>query len=312
MDWIARNSDKEAAGMYFSPPPDLQATVYSRMPDALRKPVSNAWSQVNFPSGSVECFLEGPCFDENGLLHVVDIGHGRIHAIDGDSWRVAGEYDGLPNGMKYIGNSRFMIADHKRGLVRFDASAGTFEDVLTGVLSQPFMGLNDLTLHGDGSILFTDQGQTGLHDPSGRVFRLTAEGRIDRLLSNGPSPNGLVLDTAQKTLFVAMTRSCEVWMFALRDGAEISKAQCFARLPAGRTGPDGLTMDKHDRLFVCVPGHGCVWVINPDGRPVLRIVGPPGAILTNCAFADDGRTLFMTSSFDGILVCEVPEPAELG
>lgn len=295
--------------MFFSPPPELTASVFSEMPASLRKPVSNDWTRANFPAGSVDFFLEGPCFDDAGSLHVVDIGHGRILAIEDDTWRVAGAYDGLPNGMKHLGDSRFMIADHKRGLVRFDARKGVFEDLLPGLFSEPFKGLNDLTLHDDGSILFTDQGQTGLHDPSGRVFRLAPDGRIDRLIQNAPSPNGLVLDSAQKNLFVAMTRSCEIWMFALRPGAEVTKAQCFCRLPGGRTGPDGLAMDRFDRLFVCVPGHGCVWVVAPDGRPVLRVVGPPGAVITNCALAADGRTLFMTSSFSGILVCEIPEPA---
>ena len=32
-----------------------------------------------------------------------------------------------------------------------------------------------------GDIYFTDQGQTGLHDPTGRVYRLSPEGRLDCL-----------------------------------------------------------------------------------------------------------------------------------
>ncbi|AJE46774.1 SMP-30/gluconolactonase/LRE family protein [Celeribacter indicus] len=294
--------------MWFSPPPEVSAKVWTRMPAGLRRQVSNDWTRANFPGGSAECFLEGPCFDEAGRLHLVNIPHGEVIAVEADRWDLVVAYDGLPNGMKFLGGSEFMIADHKRGLVRLDAAAGRVEDVLTGLYSEPFKGLNDLTLHEDGSILFTDQGQTGLHDPTGRVFRRTPEGRIDRLLSNAPSPNGLVLDRAQRMLFVAMTRSCEIWMFALKDGAEITKAQCFCRLPGGRTGPDGLTMDGFDRLYMCSPGHQCVWVVAPDGRPCLRILGPEGAVITNCAFAPDGRTLFMTSAFGDVLVCEVPAP----
>lgn len=295
--------------MWFSALPELDATVFSRMPVPLRRSVANDWTRANFAAGSVECFLEGPCFDDDGRLHLVNIPHGEVIAVEENRWAPVGEYDGLPNGMKHLGNSRFMIADHRRGLVSLDASTGRFEDVLPSLYSEPFKGLNDLTLHDDGSILFTDQGQTGLQDPTGRVFRLTGDGRIDRLLSNAPSPNGLVLDRAQANLFVAMTRSCEIWMFALRDGAEVTKAQCFCRLPGGRTGPDGLTMDAFDRLYVCNPGHQCVWVVAPDGRPCLRVVGPPGAVITNCALAPDGRTLFMTCAFGEVLACEIPAPA---
>lgn len=52
---------------------------------------------------------------------------------------------------------------------------------------------------------FTDQGQTGLHDPTGRVYRLCTDGRLDCQLANGPSPNGLVLTPDESALFVAMT-----------------------------------------------------------------------------------------------------------
>ena len=98
-------------------------------------------------------------------------------------------------------------------------------------------------------MLFTDQGQTGLQDPTGRVWRLHKDGRLDRLLATGPSPNGIVLNTAQTYVYVAMTRSCEVWRFLLRNDAVVAKAQCFARVPAGTSGPDGLAMDATDRLY---------------------------------------------------------------
>jgi sugar lactone lactonase YvrE len=45
---------------------------------------------------------------------------------------------------------------------------------------------------------FTDQGQTGMSDQSGLVYRLGVDGKLDTLLSNGISPNGLVLSPDQK------------------------------------------------------------------------------------------------------------------
>jgi gluconolactonase len=44
----------------------------------------------------------------------------------------------------------------------------------------------------NGDVYFTDQGQTGLHDPTGRVYRLAPDGRLDCLIDTGISPNGLV------------------------------------------------------------------------------------------------------------------------
>lgn len=53
-------------------------------------------------------------------------------------------------------------------------------------------GPNDLVVSSDGLIFFVGQGMTGLHDPTGRLYRIHPDGRIDRVLSNGQLPNRLV------------------------------------------------------------------------------------------------------------------------
>jgi gluconolactonase len=134
-----------------------------------------------------------------------------------------------------------LTADYRQGI---NPTSGATSPLLQTVMSESFKGLNDLTLQRDGSILFTDQGQTGLQDPTGRVWRLHPDGRLDKLLATGPSPNGIVLITVQTHVYVAMTRSCEVWRFVLRNDAVVAKAQCFARVPAGTSGPDGLAWTR--------------------------------------------------------------------
>jgi gluconolactonase len=57
--------------------------------------------------------------------------------------------------------------------------------------SEGFKGLNDLHFAANGDLYFTDQGQTGIADPTGRVFRLRADGGLDRLALNVPSPTAL-------------------------------------------------------------------------------------------------------------------------
>ena len=295
--------------MWFEPPRPLPSRVLARVPDAHRRPTRTEWSAANRAGAAVDCFLEGPCFDAAGRLHVVDIPFGRIFRLDGARWEQLTEYEGWPNGMKVLPDQTLLVADYKRGLIQIDPATGRITPVLATVGSEGFKGLNDLALHRDGSVLFTDQGQTGLQDPTGRVWRRHADGRLDKLLATCPSPNGIVLNRAQTHCYVAMTRSCEVWRFLLRDDAVVGKAQCFARIPAGTSGPDGLAVDAHDRLFVANPGHGCVWVIGPDGRPLYRIDSCAGHHVTNCALTPDGASLVMTESETGsILIAEIPAP----
>jgi len=295
--------------MWFALPKEIPTRVLTRMPATLRRAQRSEWADANRAGVPVDCFLEGPCFDAQGRLYVVDIPYGRIFRVEGDRWTQIAEYPGWPNGLKVQPDGILLAADYRHGLVRIDPANGATIALLQTISSESFKGLNDLVLHQDESVLFTDQGQTGLQDPSGRVWRLHKDGRLDRLLSTGPSPNGLVLNTAQTHLYVAMTRSCEVWRFALRNDAVVAKAQCFARVPAGTVGPDGLAMDKDDRLFIANPGHGCVWVVDPYGVPLYRIQSCAGRMTTNCAITPDGFSLVITESETGsILIAEVPSP----
>jgi len=290
MDWTA-------------PPAVLLPRLLSRLPEALRRPRPSAWAAANRGGAPVDSFLEGPCFDAAGTLFCTDIPHGRVFRVAGEAWEVVQESEGWPNGLAARGPGALVVADYRHGLLALDATTGMAMPLLPDILSEGFKGLNDVIAHPDGGLLFTDQGQTGLQDPTGRVWRLHPDGRLDRLIANGPSPNGLVLNAAGTHLLVAMTRACEVWRFALRPDAQVAKANLFFRTPAGSSGPDGLAVDAADRLCVANPGHGQVWVVDPHGVCTHRVDCTGfGRMPTNCAFAPDGRTLVITESQSGCLL----------
>lgn len=137
-------------------------------------------------------------------------------------------------------------------------------------------------------------------DQTGKVYRLSPSGKLDTLLSNGISPNGLILSRDQRFLFVAMTRANQVWRLLLHVDGTTSKAGVFFQ-SFGVAGPDGLAMDEEGSLFVCHPSLGSVFVVDSDGAPKCRIVsGTEGINLTNCCFGGkDGKTLFITDSLEG-------------
>jgi gluconolactonase len=302
--------------MWFVPPREIRARLFSALPDAHRRLRRTPWSDANRGGAAVDSFLEGPCFGPAGDFLVTDIPNGRVFRVGPREWELVAEYEGWPNGMapgphQGAHAGALLITDYRHGLLSLDPATGAIAPVLETVLSEGFKGLNDLVVATDGAILFTDQGQTGLQDPSGRVWRLSPDGRIDRLIGNGPSPNGIALNRAGTHCYVAMTRSCEVWRFALRPGdAVVGKANCFLRVPAGASGPDGMAVDAHDRLFVANPGHGQVWGVDPHGQLVLRVDCTEfGRHTTNCCFAPDGTTLLITESGSGrVLAADIPPP----
>jgi gluconolactonase len=280
------------------------AQVLTRLPESFRRhDPDNAWAHANRGGATIDSFLEGPVWAD-GQLWVTDIPYGRIFRVSmqGD-WELVAEYDGEPNGMKRLVSGDFLITDYRNGLVRLDAKSGTVTPFLERRNSERFRGVNDLTFDSQGNLYFTDQGQTGLHDPTGRVYRLTPDGKLDVLLDNAPSPNGVVLSPDEKVLFVAMTRGNSVWRVPLQADGSVSKVGQFFT-SYGPSGPDGLAMRSDGHLLVANPGLGYVWVLNHRAEPVEVIRSPDGTSLTNLCFGGtEGTTLFMTESTTGTILC---------
>lgn len=318
--------------MYFlgNSPIKQTATVWSLLPDEFRsKGVRTPWADANKLGHTIDCFLEGPVFDGEGNLYVTDIPFGRVFRIDpAGHWTLIAQYDGEPNGMKWLqapstesnvskggaspkSSGVLLITDYRNGLMTLDVASGEVKRFLDRRNSESFKGVNDLTFDSRGNLYFTDQGQTGLHDPSGRVFRLDVDGRLSMLMNNIPSPNGIVLSPDEKVLFVGVTRGNEIWRAPLMsDGSVVKVGRFFCS--HGPSGPDGLAMDCEGNLVIANPGLGCVWLINKRGEPIGVWESPfdqgAGSALTNIAFGGpDNKTLFCTESESGsILMANLP------
>jgi len=294
----------------FAPPPSVEAEVFATIPDRFwRHGEATEWAEVQLHGAPAPIFLEGPAFDAEGNLWVTDIPWGRLFKIAPDGTvELGGEYDGQPNGMKFLADGRLLIADHARGMMIFDPATGAAEPWFERYRLEPFKGCNDLTVAKNGDVYFTDQGQSGWQSPTGRLFRVRAgSDRLELLLDNIPSPNGLVLNAAENALLLAVTRANAIWRVGLHADGSTGKAGTFIQMSGGN-GPDGVAMDEDGNLVVCHVGFGAVWLFSARGEPMLRIDSPVGHHTTNVAFGGPERkTLFITESGSGtILKAEMP------
>ena len=168
--------------------------------------------------------------------------------------------------------------------------------------SESFKGLNDLSFDVNGLLYFTDQGQTGLHDPTGRVYRFDPiSGRLDLLLGNAPSPNGIALSADGKSLFIAVTRANQVWRTPLLADGSISKVGAFQTF-FGTSGPDGLALAPDGRLVVAHASLGGAFVLNALGEITHFIKSPVGPTVTNLAFRPGTCELVMTEASTGTVL----------
>lgn len=299
----------------FKPLELIKAEVFTSMPAKFRSKSRTGWSDPNRQNAEVECFLEGPAFDRQGNLYIVDTPFGRIFRIDPKgAWELVVQYDGWPNGMKFHKDGRLFICDYKKGLLLLDVKTGKLETLLETAYSEGFKGLNDLHFANNGDLYFTDQGQTGIVDPTGRVFRLRANGELRRLAENVPSPNGITVSTTEKHVYVGVTRSQTVWRLPLMADGSVSKTGVAIQLSGGVGGPDGIDMDAENGIVVCQLGVG-VWRFDANMLPTHLVYSEDHKHhhLANIAFGGPERKeMYITDSLSGdVLLAKMPVAGKL-
>jgi gluconolactonase len=201
-----------------------------------------------------------------------------------------------------------LMADHgNRAVARLDLATRRKTFLATHYQGKRFNSPNDLVCGPDGSIWFTDPpyGLQGLNEspskeqPVNGVYRLHPDGGIDLVIDDMTFPNGILLSPDARTLYVANSdrERPVVLAFALDAGGGIADQQVLADFtpltPHSLPGlPDGMAIDVAGNLFVTGPGG--VHIFSAGGAHLGRI--DTGAAVANCAFGEDGRTLFLASS----------------
>lgn len=284
----------------FAAPDRIVTSIFAELDDAAHHPAGQAsWLALQRPGAPSSSFIEGPAFDQDGNLWICDIPWGRIFRISPQrKVELVIQYDGEPNGLAFHPDGRLIIADYKNGLMALDTATNTLSAYYDRPNGERFKGVNDLIFAKNGDIYFTDQGQTGLHDPTGRLYRLTVQGKLECLLDNIPSPNGLVLAPDERSVLLAVTRDNAVWRVPLNANGGVSKVGAFVRLSGGG-GPDGLAMDAKGNLAICHLGLGSVWIFNQIGEPIRRLQAPEGLLTTNATFDHEQTGLYITESETG-------------
>lgn len=180
----------------------LEAEPFARLPEQFHKQAdANRWLEENLREARRQSLLEGPSFDRDSKLYLVDVPFGRIFVVD----------------------------------------------------------------------YFTDQGQTGLHDPS-TAFRLTRDGALSCVMSGIPTPKASCSTWTNRPC-MSPSRDNAIRRLPFRLVGTVSKAGASIRMSGG-TGPDGLALNAEGGLAVAHVGTGCAWIFSALGEPRQRINAP--------------------------------------
>jgi len=216
------------------------------------------------------------------------------------------------NGLVYDAKGRLTLCEHgdrRVAVVTQDGGKRTLADNYQG---KRFNSPNDLVYHSNGNLYFTDPiyGLPNRAEDSRReldfcgVYLRRTDGEVVLLTKDFKRPNGIALSPDERTLYVAQSdNDAPIWRsYPVRDDGTLGKGKLFFNAKKfkkdGIGNPDGMTVDKQGNLWATGPAG--VYVFSPKGDLLGRI--EMGEHASNCAWGDDGSTLYMTVD---MFVCRV-------
>lgn len=311
-------SHEEEEETYGAPAPEAIGTVI-RLDDRMDALVPEDAVIEKLAEGFA--WSEGPVWvpDEGGYLLFSDIPSNTIYRWDEKDGlspylRPAGYAGSDPagaemgtNGLALDAEGRLVMCDHgNRQIARLDDANFTRETIADAYDGKRLNSPNDLVFHSSGDLYFTDPpyGLAGLNDspdkelPFNGVYRVDASGAVSLLTDELGFPNGIAFSPDEKTLYVANSGGANpvIRAYDVQDDGTLANSRVFfdgaALIADGAVGAfDGMAVDTEGNLFATGPGG--VLALTPEGEHLGTL--STGERIANCAFGDDGSTLYLTS-----------------
>ncbi len=246
-------------------------------------------------------FTEGPVWLPDGFLLFSDIPASRIYKLtaDGDVsvWR---EPSGHSNGLTLDRQGRLLACEHGNRRVSVadiveghDGGARTLVDKYGGKwLNSP----NDVVVRSDGLVYFTDP-PYGIEpaqqeQPVNAVYCVRPGGEPVLVAEDFNRPNGLAFSPDESVLYVGDSRAFRVHVYDVAADGTLHNSRLFADVAHPEPGsPDGMKVDVEGNLYV-TNALG-IWTFAPDAT--FRGLIPLPETPANCAWGDDGRSLYITA-----------------
>jgi gluconolactonase len=209
------------------------------------------------------------------------------------------------NGLTFDGHHNLIMCQHgDRRISRLGKDGKSFTTLVDRYDGKRLNSPNDLVYKSNGDLYFTDPpyglpktfNDPGRELPYAGVYRLGKDGKLTLLTDENKAPNGIAFSPDEKTLYVDDSER-KLWTaYPVKTDGTLGKGRIFfdanAIAKGMRGAPDGLKVDVHGNVWSAAPGG--LFVIAPDGTLLGRFdLGEPTG---NCAWGEDGSTLFITSN----------------
>lgn len=198
---------------------------------------------------------------------------------------------------------RLLTCEHSGRRVAVQEKDGTLKTLVDSFEGKKFNSPNDLAVHADGTVWFTDpeyglknkpgsKEKEGKEQPGNFVYRHDPKtGRTTAVVRDFVQPNGLAFSPDGKKLYVADSGTPKhIRVFAVAADGSVSGGDVFCKLDNGT--PDGIRVDAAGRVWSSA-GDG-VQIFAPDGKRIGKILVPESPA-NLCFGGADGKTLYITA-----------------
>ncbi len=243
---------------------------------------------------------EAPLWDGDARLLIwVDITNGFVHRFDPGTEHEEVFEAGQPVGAAVPTSSGRVALAANSGFLLLDPATGEIDPIVELEDPQPGTGMNDGKCDPAGRFW------AGTKDVGGRalgsLYRLDADHRLTKVLTDVTTSNGLGWSPDRRTMYYidSPTYRIDAFDYDVTSGA-VSNRRRHVEIPRSWELPDGMTVDEEGFLWVAFWGGSAVRRLAPDGRADATVRFPVTQV-TSCAFGGpDLSELFVTSARSGL------------
>lgn len=235
--------------------------------------------------------IEGPAFDKNGHLYVVNYGSdgtiGRVNESGQVELFLTLNDSSIANSIKFDTEGFMYLADWRgHNVLRVDMNTRQIE---TYVHSDQFNQPNDLCINKRDQLFASDP---NWKEGTGKLWRIDKGGELVLLADSMGTTNGIELNPEENILYVNESVQRKVWAFDVDDRGNISNKRLFASVDD--FGFDGMKCDSDGNLYLTRYGKGTILILSPTGD-VIREIQLKGKNCSNLVFGGPQRsTVFVT------------------
>lgn len=243
-------------------------------------------------------FTEGPAADAQGNVYFTDQPNNKVHI-----WTTKGELltflenSGRANGL-YFDKEGYLLScsdmDNELWQIAPDRSHRV---LLAAYDSVRLNGPNDLWLHPNGGIYFTDplyvrpywERSSDMQQDGEHVYWLSPDRKeLVRVASDLVKPNGIVGTPDGSKLYISDIGANKTYVYDIRTDGSLIDKRLFVDL-----GSDGMTIDQKGNVYLTGDG---ITVFNSKGKEIEHVQVDAKWTANVCFGGAENKTLFITAS----------------